>query len=103
MNGIIKAFQTAFTQKEERNWDKIFVLIDLHGTVLHSDYAGGDNRSIRYYENALQVLSYMSKAKDISLILWTSTPEDGIQKYLTDMATKADIVFDHINSNPEVY
>lgn len=93
---IKKAYQTA----KERNWDTIYWMIDLHSTILKSTYDHSDI-STEFYPCAERFLRILTKQKDVKLIMWTSTPDHFLEKYVEFFASK-EIVFDYINCNPEV-
>ena len=70
---IAKAFEAAFRRKREKNWEKIYVVVDIHDTIL----------------------------RDICLILWSGCYPDRLEKYRQRFAADG-IHFDYINENPEV-
>ena len=35
---IKKAFDVAFNRKKEKNWEKIYVLVDIHDTIIRACY-----------------------------------------------------------------
>ena len=35
---IAKAFEVAFNRKNEKNWEKIYVVVDIHDTILRACY-----------------------------------------------------------------
>ena len=35
---ISRAFEVAFNRKIEKNWEKIYVVVDIHDTILHACY-----------------------------------------------------------------
>ena len=35
---IGKAFEVAFNRKKEKNWEKIYVVVDIHDTILRACY-----------------------------------------------------------------
>ena len=35
---IAKAFEVAFNRKIEKNWEKIYVVVDIHDTILRACY-----------------------------------------------------------------
>ena len=35
---ISKAFETAFNRMAEKGWDKIYVIVDIHDTILRACY-----------------------------------------------------------------
>lgn len=98
MNRIIKTFDLAFQARLAKDWEKIYVVVDLHGTVLLPNY---DGLATEYYPQAKEVMQAMSKFEGICLIMWTCSTEEDREKY--DEMFKFDgINFDYINENPEV-
>lgn len=88
-----------FAQKKERGWDTIYVLLDVHGTILHSTYAEGNK--LEFISPAcVPVLQWFTKRKDIKIILWTSSYPDEIAKVI-DWLKTYDIEIDFVNRNPE--
>ena len=96
---IVKSFDKALKRMEECNWDKIYVLVDLHDTIFEACYY--ENEEYKWYPYAKETLELMSHAKDISLILWTSTHINTVVKYITYLK-KFGINFDMVNLNREV-
>ena len=35
---IGKSFKAALTRKIQRNWEKIYVIVDIHDTIIHASY-----------------------------------------------------------------
>lgn len=99
MSGIVKAFNKAFKVAKERGWDKIYVAVDLHETVLKPTWSA--ERSIVFYDYAMTVLQHLSKRKDVCLIMFTSSSEANIDEYYV-MFDQAGIFFKYANCNPEV-
>lgn len=99
MSSIGKAFAKAWIRKLENNWDKIYVLVDLHDTILKGQYHGEEKWE--WYPHALKALHELSFRHDICLILWTSTHKEKIDMYLSKMAIHG-VHFDYVNCNPEV-
>lgn len=95
---IVKAFKNAFKLKSKRNFDVIYVVIDLHGTIITPEY-NKFNTGAKIYPYAESVLSYLTKRKDIILILWTSSYEEPIKKIIK-MAAQKGVIFDFFNENP---
>ena len=93
---IIKSFETAFKKMEERSWDRIYVLVDIHDTIFHASYE--KKETYKCFPCAMECLREMTKRDDIALILWTSTHREAIDKYL-DVFVKNGIVFDFVNIN----
>lgn len=99
MGNIIKSFDTAFKRMKEKNWDCIYVLVDIHGTIFKPSYY--DIEKYEYYPCAKAVLQLLTVNPKIKLILWTSSYTNEINQYLRVME-KSYIRFDYINRNDEV-
>ncbi len=94
---IIKVFENSLQKKEEKNWNCIYVMIDLHGTIFKPSYDVEEKYEFDPY--AEKVLKLLSEEKDIKLILWTSTDNIYINSYI-NVLDKHKIYFDAINGNP---
>lgn len=102
MKSITNLFKEAFQKKKERNWEKIFVLVDLHDTIIKGCYNSGEFRTFDLISlDAVEVLKLMTLRKDICLILWTSTNRE-LKIYTEWLDHYHDIQFDYVNENPEV-
>lgn len=95
---IIKSFETAFKRMKEKNWDKIYVLVDIHDTVFEATYS--KKEYYRWYPYAKEALHLMTINPRISLILWTSSYPNAIDKY-NEVFEKSKIRFDQVNLNDE--
>ena len=95
---IEKSFDNAFKRMVERKWDKIYVLVDIHDTIFEACYHEKENH--KWYPFAKEVLQIMSYARNISLILWTSSHKESINEYLEYFKANG-ISFDMVNSNSE--
>ena len=95
---ITKSFEGAFKRMKERNWEKIYVLVDIHDTVFEACYH--NKEEYKWYPFAKEVLDIMSHAEQISLILWTSTHNSVIEEYLEFFKVNG-IRFDMVNVNTE--
>ena len=103
MSNIIKSFEDAFGRSKAKGWDKVYVMVDLHGTIFKPCYH--KEEKFEYYPWAKETLQLMSKFNknnvSIVLILWTSsTPESLKPYYVKFLDDKID--FRYINENPEV-
>ena len=96
---ILKSFDTAFKRMKEKNWDYIYVLVDVHRTIFKPSYY--DIENYEYYPCAKTVLQLLTANPKIKLILWTSTYMNEIDKYIHVME-KDYIKFDFINHNYDV-
>jgi len=95
---IVKSFDAAFKRMKERNWEKIYVLVDIHDTVFEACYH--DKEEHKWYPYAKKALDIMAHSQQISLILWTSTYNNVINEYL-EYFKENGIRFDFINVNTE--
>ncbi len=54
---IQKAFEAAFRRKQEKAWDKIYVVVDIHDTILQACYEMDETYVyLPYAKSALQLL-----------------------------------------------
>jgi hypothetical protein len=98
MNRIVKAFIKAFETAKRKNWDKIYIAVDLHETCLKPTWQ--KEISKEYYPYAKEVLNLLSDMSEVCLILWScSLPE--LNKEYYDFFKEDGINFDYINENPE--
>ena len=91
--------ERAYADKKRRNWDKLFICIDVHDVILEGKYLLM-NDGAAYFPNALNVLRQWSGRPDISLILWTSSHVVATAKVLDDLE-KEGVRFNYVNENPE--
>ena len=96
---IKKTFDAAFIRMKEKNWEKIYVAVDIHDTILRACYE--NEETYDYLPLAKDALQKMSLRKDICLILWSSCHRDKLVEYATHFWDDG-IRFDYINENPEV-
>lgn len=96
---IIKSFQNAFDRMVEKEWDTVYVLVDLHGTIFRPCYK--EEETYEFYPWARDVLQLLSAERSVKLILWTSTDRTYIHDYLKVLEYN-DIHIDYVNYNPEV-
>lgn len=99
-NRIVKQFKKSFKLKEERGWDKIYVLVDLHDTIMKATYRN-DVEPYDFYYYSIPSLATMCLDPEICLILWTCTPEENLNENIEHLKHFG-ISFDYINENPEV-
>lgn len=99
MKTISQIFDSAFATKERRGWDKIYVCVDIHETILKPTWS--EERSYDYYPKAKECLRMLSEMEDIYLIQWSSSNQENATMYQFEFH-KQGIEFDSINSNPEV-
>ena len=89
--------KSAFKVMYDRNWDKIYLFCDIHGTILEPDYG---KVAKKYYPNAKKTLQYLTKNNKVKLILYTCSYEHEINEYV-ELFESDGIIFDYINENPE--
>jgi hypothetical protein len=96
---IANAFEAAFQRKHEKGWQKIYVVVDIHDTILRACY---DQEEIYdYMPHAKPALQLMTNRDDICLILWSGCYKDRLEEYRQHFSEDG-IRFDYVNENPEV-
>lgn len=98
MKTITQLFDEAWKKKEERGWQQVYIMVDLHGVVLRSNYHASNDLKFTHL-NTLSVLSYLSHQKDVTLILWTSSHESEIKKVIEWLGLYG-IHIKYVNENP---
>ena len=96
---IIKSFKNALDRMAEKEWDTVYVLVDLHGTIFRPCYK--EEETYEFYPWARDVLQLLSAERSVKLILWTSTDRTYIHDYLNVLEYN-NIHIDYVNRNPEV-
>lgn len=96
---IQKAFEAAFRRKQEKAWDKIYVVVDIHDTILQACYE--KEETYMYLPYAKSALQLLSSRDDICLILWSGCYPERLAVYCGQFARDG-IHFDYVNENPEV-
>lgn len=96
---IVKAFDNAFKRAQEKHWDYIYVLVDVHGTIFKPSYL--NEEKYEFYPYAKEALQLLSKDPNIKLILWTSSTYQAALDYGVEF-NRNKIYFDYLNCNPEV-
>lgn len=98
MKSITDLFDDVWIKKHQRKWEFIYIMVDLHGVILPSNYhSKNDLTFISPY--AQQCLRWLSDRKDVILILWSSSYMEEIQSVI-EWLKKNDIIIDYINENP---
>ena len=96
---IETALKRAFKRMEEKNWNCIYVAVDLHGPVIQSSY----NDEIVFVPECIDPLWALSKRADVKIIFYSSS----YQPYLDTVAAILSEALpgfkvDYFNENPEV-
>lgn len=71
---IIKAIEKAYKKAEERGYDRIYYAIDVHDTILKSNYENGGYEFVN--EDAKKCLRMFARHEEIRVILWSSLTEN---------------------------
>lgn len=95
-----KTIQKEFEKAKRWGWDKIYVFVDLHETVLIPNWNAAD-LTHDYYPEAQELLQELTARKDVCLIMHTCSHPHQIHQY-NQTFKEHGIVFDYINQNPEV-
>ena len=96
---IDHSIKQAHDRMVEKKWDKIYVLVDIHNTIFRPSYR--NKEQFIWFKGAKESLQFMTKCKNICLILWTSSYEDKVNEYMK-VFEENEIHFDYVNENPEV-
>lgn len=94
---VIKAFKNANTIKHQRDWDTLYILLDIHGTVMVPNW---DGYSTEFYPKAIEALQEISKDKTYKIILWTCSKELDRLHY-KGLLEERGIPIYSINENPD--
>jgi hypothetical protein len=86
--------ENAFKLKKERGWDYIYVVIDLHGTLIKPYH-----QNIEFYPHALKVMRWFNSRPEFRVILWTSSYPNEIETF-REIAHTQGIHFNYVNENP---
>ena len=98
---IIKSIKREIEKMKSRDdWDWIYVMIDLHGTVIEPNFVVG-NTEMNYYPLALETLRLMSQADELRLIIYTSSHPHEIEEYAQRFEADGIKIW-YVNENPEV-
>lgn len=94
----VRAFTNANQVRHERDWDTLYILLDIHGTIMVPNW---DGVSTEFYPHCLDVLRHLSADPLYKLIMWTCSKEDDRNHYKKILEDEG-IKIDYINENPEV-
>ena len=87
---IAKAFEVAFNRKIEKNWEKIYVVVDIHDTILHACYE--NEETYDYYPYSREALQLMTNREDICLILWSGCYDEIMNEYRSRFAEEGILI-----------
>ena len=97
---LINHIDKVFKLKREKGWKYIYMVVDVHGTILKPSHSTAESL-FEFYPYAIETLQKLSKRDDICLIMHTSSYEDKITRY-DEVFSDLGIKFKYINFNPEV-
>ena len=86
MISVAELFENAFIRAEEKSWDRIAVAVDLHGTVLKSNYSHA--LADEFYPFAEEALVALSRQSDVLLYMYSCTPSILKDMYNTMLRSK---------------
>lgn len=96
---ITRAIERAYSILSERKWDTVYWAVDLHGTVLKSNYEQGGYEFIN--QAARNALRYISKLPETKIILWSSV-HDAEWPAIVEFLNEAGVQVFATNENPDV-
>ena len=97
---ITKTIDIAYQKAKEKNWDNIYVAVDIHDTIVKGNYTTKDIPK-EFYPIAKETLQLLSNKKEIKLILYTCSHPEEIKLYL-EFFNQHNITFDFVNENTDV-
>lgn len=89
-----------FALMPERKWDTLYVLVDVHGTIIPGSWHKKNDFQF-IHPDCKEVLQQMSRSRLFRLIMWTSSKDDEIIEIFQWLYYHG-IVVDYHNGNPEV-
>jgi hypothetical protein len=95
---ILKPIFNAYQKAQDRSWDTIYWAIDVHSTMIVSNY--DKDAEDEFYPYCKKVLRLLTEKKHIKLILYTCSYEESMKKFM-EILEEEGIVFDFFNENPE--
>ena len=98
---VLKSIRREISKMSNNDeWDRIFLMFDLHGTVIKPNRIVG-NTEIEYYPYAKETLQLISNRNDLDLNIYTCSHDHEVIEYQKKF--KADgIIFKYVNENPDV-
>jgi hypothetical protein len=97
---IIKSLKREHRIMDERGWDRIFLMFDLHGTIIKPNRTVG-NTDISYYPYAKETLQLISNRIDLDLNIYTCSHPHEVLEYRKKFQEDG-IEFKYVNENPDV-
>jgi len=94
---IEKAIKKAYDKMFERDWDKIYWCIDIHDTLLNSNY---DGLATEFAPGSIECLKKIQEYDETVLILWSACHDFDKEKYM-NMFAEQGVNFKYFNENPD--
>ena len=79
--------------KAERGWDRLYVAIDLHATLIKPF-----QDTMEFYPCAVEVMKWFNSRPDFRVILWTSSYHQEIRSFVRVLVENG-ICIDYVNNN----
>lgn len=97
---ILRGVSRAYNVAMERKHEMIFWCIDLHGTVLESNYSS-DSFTFLNPEQTIPALQLISSLPESRIILWSGI-NDADRESVLELFAEHNIRVDWVNENPAV-
>lgn len=98
MNRMVQQFEKSFKVAHERGWNKIYVGLDIHETVMEPTWS--KDLSTKFYDNSLETLKLMSDDENVCIILWSSSLDESNEFYKNILAENG-VNVNYVMHNPE--
>ena len=95
---IHNAIRNAYAKFDTRNYDYLYLALDIHGTCADSDY---HNVSSSLYNVAIKPLQVISHLPEVKIILFSCCHPHDFESYFK-LFQQNDIKISYFNSNPEI-
>lgn len=93
----VRAFKNANERKHQRNWDTLYILLDIHSTVMVPNW---DGVSKDFYPLAIETLQEISKDKTYKIIMWTCSKKEDRDHYKQLLEDRGISIY-AVNENPD--
>jgi len=90
----------AFAMKKKRGWDRFYVAVDLHDTIVWSTYTKNMAEKFELFPGCADTLRFISGDDLFVLILFTSSYVDYLEQFYKTFEAEG-IHFKYLNENPE--
>lgn len=97
---LVESFKRALAGAQRKKWDKIYIAIDIHDTIVYGNY-NANELPTEFIGNSKTILQEWSKRDDIVLLIYTCSHPVEIAKYM-EFFKSNDIIFKYANRNPDV-